>query len=139
MRTAHPFPFLVGVLFLLIFASHARTAPALGDKPVKYEYAELTFARAPSLPARGKGGLGGGPVAVPVRWTTGDEEIEVEEWSELADKLKAPTPKKESPQGVHKIRVLNTLSADGWEMMDQPLTDTRLAGVMGWSFRRRLP
>src|SRR5437899_954291 len=132
MRKAHRLLLLACTLSLLTFAPNATTAPALGDKPQKYEYAELTFGRVPVLAGRAGGGLGGGaaggpgPAApVPIKWTTGEEEVEVQEWSELADKLKAPAPKKESPQSVHKFRVLNKLSADGWEMMDQSLSDTR--------------
>ena len=71
-----------------------------------------------------------------VRWTTGEEEIEAKEWEELGDKLKAPSPKKESPSGVHKLRVLNKLSADGWEILDRPAGDPA-TGV--WTFRRRVP
>lgn len=138
MRKPHLFFILVCALSLLIFAPNATTAPALGDKPPKYEYAELTFPRIPGMALRGKAGPAG-PAAATIRWTTGDEEIEAEEWSGLADKLKAPAPKKESPQNVYKLRVLNKLSADGWEMMDQSLRDTPSPAMMGWSFRRRLP
>jgi hypothetical protein len=151
VRKPHLFLLLVCALSLLILAPSARSAPTLGDKPVKYEYAELTFGRVLPRQAFG-GGLGGGaggpgggggpaagPVVAPIKWTTGEDEIEVQEWSDLADKLKAPAPKKESPQGVHKLRVLNKLSAEGWEMMDQSLSDVRSPAMMGWSFRRRLP
>jgi hypothetical protein len=30
-------------------------------------------------------------------------------------------------------------SADGWEMMEQSLSDIRHPSIMGWSFKRRLP
>lgn len=154
MRNAHLFLLLVCALSLLTLAPNATTAPALGDKPPRYEYAEQTFGRV--LPRQAQFG-GGGPggqfggqpapggrgglaqLSTPIKWTTGEEEIEVQEWSELADKLKAPAPKKDSPQGVHKLRVLNKLSADRWEMMDQSLSDVRSPAIMGWSFRRRLP
>jgi hypothetical protein len=155
MCKPHLFLLLVCALSLLTFAPNATTAPTLGDKPPKYEYAELNFVRTPAFGGRNGGGQGkgqfggqpggkGGPaagwVADTIRWTTGEEEIEVQEWAELGDKLKAPAPKKESPQSVHKLRVLNKLSADGWEMMDQSLGDTRFPAMMGgWSFRRRLP
>jgi hypothetical protein len=157
MRKPHLFLLLVCALTLLTFAPTATTAPALGDKPPRYEYAELTFGRVLPRQAQfggggpgggqfggqpGPGGRGGGgpaQVSATIKWTTGEEEIEVEKWSDLADKLKAPAPKKDSPQGVHKLRVLNKLSADGWEMMDQSLSDVRSPAIAGWSFRRRLP
>jgi hypothetical protein len=147
MRKSYLFLLPVCVLSLLTFVPNARTAPALTDRPVKYEYAELSFTRTPVVAGRA-GGLGGGgggggpppgPAGMPIRWTTGEEEIEVQEWSQLGDKLKAPAPKKDSPQSVHKFRVLNKLSADGWEMIDQSLGDIRHPSIMGLSFRRRLP
>jgi hypothetical protein len=137
---------LVAALALFTFISPGRTAPALGDKPVRYEYAELQYARTlegpgaqwggGNMPAqlggRGPGG-GGVPAFAPaqpatlktaIRWTTAEEQVEVKEWEELADKLKAPAPKKESPATVHKLRVLNRLSDLGWEVMDRGLLDT---------------
>ena len=45
MRKAHLFLLLVCALSLLTFVPNARTAPIPGDKPTKYEYAELTFHR----------------------------------------------------------------------------------------------
>jgi hypothetical protein len=140
---------LSGALSLVTFVPRGTTAPALGDKPVRYEYAELSYGRtAPAQPQLGGGGRGGGQfggggnapgLVTIIRWTTGEEEVEVQEWSELGDKLKAPPPKKESPQGVHRLRVLNKLSADGWEMLDRPLGESRAFSGTGWSFRRRVP
>jgi hypothetical protein len=74
-------------------------------------------------------------VQTTVRWTTAEEEMEYKEWEELADKLKAPSPKKESPPNVHKLRVLNKLSADGWELLDRPAGD---ASMGTWTFRRQV-
>ena len=71
-----------------------------------------------------------------VSWTTAEEEMSFKEWEELADKLGAALPKKESPATVHKLRVLNKLSALGWELLDRPHPDT-LNGV--WTFRRPVP
>jgi hypothetical protein len=155
MRKAHLLLLLVGALFLLAFAPTATTAPALGDKPHRYEYAELTLDRVLERPAQfggGPGGPGGGQVAgqaggpaggrgmgrvsTTIRWTTWDEEIEVKQWSDLADKLKAPTPKKEVPASSHKLRVLNRLSELGWELLDRPFPD---AGGNTLAFRRKLP
>jgi hypothetical protein len=142
-------PLLAGALALVTFVPRGTTAPALGDKPPRYEYAELTFSQVPErqqvLGGAGQQGPGGrrgvgiGGVSTSIRWTTGEEEIEVQEWSDLADKLKAPAPKKESPPSVHKLRVLNKLSADGWEMLDRSLADTRTPFGSVISFRRRVP
>jgi hypothetical protein len=63
-------------------------------------------------------------VETTVRWTTGEEELVTKEWEELGDKLKAPSPKKTSPSNVHRLRVLNKLAQDGWELMEHPPADT---------------
>ena len=163
MRKVTLVAFILGTLGLLSLARPGTAAPNPGEKPVRYEYAELQFSRsfggppggwpavgAPLPPAvAGPGGPGVGfppPALAPapgmaanttIRWTTAEEQVEVKEWSELADKLKAAEPKKESPATVHKLRVLNKLSADGWEVMDRPLFDSGSPGTV--AFRRRLP
>jgi hypothetical protein len=113
---------LTTVLFL---AALSPAAPALAEKPVKYEYAELRSVRSQQIdpaqagfPRKGAGGQAGagglpggaggpggvgGPggaggmfqpggqaiiTKVTVRWTTGEEEMEGEDWAELAKKLK---------------------------------------------------
>ena len=131
-----------------LFVSRGPAAPALPDKPVKYEYAELRYTRSFTGGQMGMvakmAGAGGvvaapAPVAVPqttVKWTTAEEEMTFKEWDELADKLGAASPKKESPPTVHKLRVLNKLSASGWETLDRPNPD---APNPVWTFRRQVP
>src|SRR5262245_34970066 len=151
MRTFVALSALAAVVALGLFVPRGSSAPNLGEKPVKYEYAELRYARVfaggagmAGFPG-GAGGPGfpGAPQAAPVagpanvqnsiRWTTAQEELVTKEWEELADKLKAPAPKKESPMNVHKLRVFNALSAEGWEVVDRPAGDTTL-----WVFRRQV-
>ena len=115
MKTSATLALAVGLV-----ASQGLAAPALGDKPVKWEYAELNIQR----------GL--------QRFVTGDEEINARSWEELADKLKAPTPKKEGTPSVHKLRVLNRLGADGWELAEHLGTDGT-TGMATWTFKRRVP
>ncbi|HKB02981.1 MAG TPA: hypothetical protein VKD90_12225 [Gemmataceae bacterium] len=127
-------------------------APTLGEKPAKWEYCEVQYRRT----ARGfgereaqPGGLGGAPgglqpvpaAAQPaIKLITGEEEIEVKSWEELASKLKAPAPKKEGSAALHKLRVLNRLGADGWELMGHTGGDGVTAATAGtWTFKRRLP
>jgi len=112
--------------------SHGPAAPALADKPVKYEFAELRYVRTAGggnfgggmpagFPAGGVGGQGGrgpgggfGGQAVPVvtttiRFCTGDDEIEASEWKELGDKLKAPGAKE---RGVlHRSQIASSEQA----------------------------
>jgi len=127
---------------LLCTARPSPAAPALGDKPVKYEYAELqarmTVARVAILPVAPAAPAA--PAAQPtpgIRWTTGEEEITFKSWEELADKLKAPA-KKDATVTQHKLRVLNQLGAEGWEMVEHVGTDGT-TGLATWTFKRRLP
>jgi hypothetical protein len=122
-----------------LFAGRSPAAPALGDKPARYEYAELKYTtfRAPAVQP------GGGPrVGVPhvtIKWITADEEIDATEWEDLANKLKAPAAKKDGGSVTqHKLRVLNRLSADGWEIVEHTGTDGT-AGIASWVLRRRVP
>jgi len=68
-------------------------APALGERPVKWEYAELRYGhtRVP-LPAGAPGGGlgGGGEYKFSIRWCTESDEIEGTKWEDLAGKLKVP-------------------------------------------------
>ena len=141
MRKVMLVALILGTLGLLSLAPTGAAAPALGDKPVRYEYAELSVLRVAAGKGAGQpgGNFGPNPVRTLLRWTTGEEEVEVSEWSELADKLKAPAPKKESSENVHRLRVLNKLSANGWEMLDRSLGATPGTAGSGFSFRRRLP
>jgi len=140
---------IAAALTLGLLVPRGPAAPALGEKPVRYEYAELWTARTMvRQPGMAKGGPGGalpapagpvqggimpGVIETSVRWTTAEEEIEVKEWDELADKLKAPAPKKASPGSVHRLRVLNKLAADGWELLDHPPVGTSPGALV---FRR---
>jgi hypothetical protein len=150
MRTFVALFAIAAVVALGLFVPRGSSAPNLGEKPVKYEYAELRYSRAFAAPPGMAGfpggpgpGFPGAPPAAPIagpaavqnslRWTTAQEEVVTKEWEELADKLKAPAPKKESPVNVHKLRVFNALSAEGWEVVDRPAGDTTL-----WVFRRQV-
>ena len=133
---------LFAVLAALVGGSSASAAPALGDKPAKWEYAELHVQRSLNavriLPAPGVAPAAPAPVNLTIRWATLDEEVTAESWEQLADKLKAPAPKKEATPNAHKLRVLNRLGADGWEMAEHTGTDG-LTGTANWVFKRRLP
>src|SRR5262245_50404604 len=149
MRTLLICSVIAAVVALGLFVPCGSSAPNLGEKSIKYEYAELRYSRmlvgkkGMGMAGGGGGGLpgggapiGGGNPAVAettVHWTTAQEEVVTKEWEELADKLKAPAPQKESPVAVHRLRVLNGLSAEGWELLDKPSGDSGT-----WSFRRQV-
>jgi len=141
MRKLFTFLSLAAVVALGLLVSRGPAAPALPDKPVRWEYAELTFTRVVA-PLPGGGGpaprlIGPGAAGAPavpqtnVWWITADEEIEAVDWKGLADKLKAPAAKNDGSQTMHRLRVLNRLSADGWEVYDH-------TNVNNWTFRRRV-
>jgi len=143
---------LVAIVGLGLFASRGPAAPALTEKPVKWEYAELqhrpfAMQQAGGAAMMGAGGrvgvvIGGPPPApglpaapapqpTPVVFVTADEEIQAPDWKAMADKLKAPAAKGEGSGDMHRLRILNRLSADGWEIYEHPSTYV-------WTFRRRM-
>jgi hypothetical protein len=145
---------IVAVVTLGLTVPGGPAAPALADKPVRYEFGELRYLRGGQPRANPFGGGLGQPGApagkqpapapapqpaaqLSARWTTTDDEIEGKNWEELADKLKAPAAKKEGSVTIHKLRILNKLCADGWEMLDHQVPEDVSNQV--WAFRRRLP
>jgi hypothetical protein len=123
---------------LLFAAALGTAAPALGEKPARWEYAELTFRTTPARPA-GVDGDGNEVAAVPaamtIRWINKDGEIEVKGWVELAEKLKAPGYKKDGSVAFQKIQFLNYLGSEGWELMEHAGSTTAnpftAAGALG--------
>lgn len=122
------------------------------DKRVKWEYAELVYRVNAPRPTP-KDGAGNEVPAVPpsasLRWTTGDEEVTMKGWDELAEKFKAPV-KKEASASVQKVRALNALGAEGWELVDQQPAVPSVATAGGgfgrgpgtsttYTFKRRVP
>jgi hypothetical protein len=140
----HPYLFVLFALAAaLVVGSGGSAAPALGEKVQRWEYAELHVQR-PVAPLRlAPGGAVANPPPAPapaltLRWSTGDEEIQADSWEQLAEKLKAPASKKEPTPTVHKLRVLNRLGADGWEIAEHTGTDGTV-GTATWVFKRRIP
>jgi hypothetical protein len=54
---------------------------------------------------------------VSIRWVTGDDEIEATSWEDLGAKIKAQPAKKGASPEAHKMKVLNFLGSQGWEMV----------------------
>ncbi|MBI1914602.1 MAG: hypothetical protein HYS12_07670 [Planctomycetes bacterium] len=151
-------------LFVVVAGmTQAAPAPVPGQaaKPVeKWEYAEIHYSSRifrggeDGLPGGGgRGGRGGGapgggaapaqPVqaaqpALPrltVRWVTGDGELLASSWEELAAKLKAPEAKPGATTLIaHKLRVLNHLGSQGWEMISTGTGST----TSPWVFKRKV-
>ena len=119
---------------LSLFVSTNSAAPALGDKPVKWEYAKLAYKRTVVPDPRAKGG---GVGIMTLLWTTEGEEIEGDNWKDLADKLKAPALKKEGSSVQEQLRAMNRLGADGWELVEHE--HPAVPHLENWTFKRRAP
>ena len=77
---------------------------------------------------------------VSIQLAVGGEEIEGKDWSELADKLKAPALKKEGSDMLHKLRVFNQLGLEGWEVVSHAGADgIGTSGTGSWMLKRRVP
>jgi hypothetical protein len=113
---------LVALASIALLPLPALAAPALADKPPRWEYAELSYRTTSGRP----GGFDADGTEVPatpstvtVHWVTKEGEVEVKGWAELAEKLKAKGFKKEGSAAYQKIQMLNILGEEGWELMDQ--------------------
>jgi len=98
---------------------------------VKWEYAEMSSRTVPGRPAL-KDKEGNERAAVPdtitIKWVSGSEEFEVKNWGEMAEKLKAPFMAEPSEAGK-RIRVLNMLGNQGWELVDQQVVNPTFTGA----------
>lgn len=142
---------VAGALALGLLVPRGSSAPALGDKPPHFQFAELRYFSpmpvpagmavpgrlgAPGVPPQAAAAVPPGGPHVQAKWSTVTEETEGASWEDLANKLKAPAGKAEGSVTVHKLRVLNWLSAQGWEMLDHQVPDVTNTV---WAFRRRVP
>ncbi|HKB00908.1 MAG TPA: hypothetical protein VKD90_01755 [Gemmataceae bacterium] len=130
-----------------LLAGPGPAAPALADKPPKWEYAELHQRSTSRFGAReaAKGENeqpqppAAGRTAEPtLRWVTGETEIEAKGWEELATKLKAAAAKKDGTTIGRRVQVMNHLGSEGWELVSTTAGTTATAAAV-WTFKRRLP
>ena|SRR5947208_783602 len=130
---------VAGALALGLVVPRGTTAPALTDKPARYQYAQLRYARTyvapPANPAPGAPPAPAVAV-VSVRWATADDLVEGTDWANLGDKLKAPAAKREGAL-AQTLRVLDRLGADGWEVYER--SEQTNGNFVTWSLKRRVP
>jgi hypothetical protein len=125
----------LSLLGLLLAAVAASAAPALPEKPVRWEYAELqTRSGLRAFPKDGDEL----PAARTLRWTTGTAEVEAKDWLDLAEKLKATGVKKDGTVTQQRIALLNYLGSEGWELVSHT-GGTTPTGAGMWLFKRRAP
>jgi hypothetical protein len=92
-------------------------------------------------PGAGAAGPGPGPGAAPavarvprttIRWATSKATIEADGWEGMAKQLKAPPAAKDATEVNHKLRVMDRLGAQSWELVAYD----RDANV--WTFKRKV-
>ncbi len=110
----------------VLFLALSTTALA-DDKPVKWEYAELSHRSGPVVKGKGDNEATTVEYVTTIRWTTGSDDMSAKAWDEMAEKLKVQL-KKESSVTSQKIQVLNALGASGWELVDQQATTPTAPG-----------
>ena len=130
---------------LLGLAAPGQAGPGSPDKPVKWEYAELTYRHY----AGHRGGVTAAGTFFPdqpdtevIRWVTAEGEVEAKGWADLAERLKAPAFKKEGSAAYQRVQVFNHLGRDGWELVEQTEATTPPpigAPPKAWTFKRRVP
>jgi hypothetical protein len=78
-----------------------------------------------------------GSAKTTVTWATAGGEVEADGWEDLAKKLKAPAGRKGATETQQRLRVLNRLGADGWEVFShQSRPSTGVTEV--WGFKRKV-
>jgi hypothetical protein len=127
------------VLTGLVAATRATPAPAPAGASDKWEYCEVQFTGR-ERPVRPPPGGAPAPAANPaaVRFIGPDgEELEAATWEEMAQKLKAPDAKTEATEAAHRVRVLNQLGSQGWELVASRTEGSTLTGNTTWTFKRK--
>jgi hypothetical protein len=124
MRKVLVVALVAGALGLGLAVSRGTSAPPSAEQSVRWEHAELIES-----------------VFGHTTWVTAKDEIEAEHMKDLADRLNAPLGKEEGSSAHHRMRVMDKLSADGWEVVEYPTLNRKdpVGGSYIWSFRRRLP
>jgi hypothetical protein len=131
-----------------LWAAESQTVPipdGKGGGLDRWEYGELTLGR--KIIKQGEEAI----VRTVVLWITSEQELEADDWAKLAGKLSAPAPKKgdTTTKAMHKLRVLNQLGSEGWELVSyHPPRHIALQGGGGggggtttlptWLFKRRV-
>jgi hypothetical protein len=122
------------------FAASAEPEPEPAPRPAaRWQYAELRQQQSAVVIAPDGTRTQGKPA---FSWSTSSAKVSADGWDEMAKKLKAPAAK--DPEANHRLRVMDALGAQGWELVsvEPPAAAARAAaGVRGgtmWLFKRRL-
>lgn len=117
----------------LMIAFCGQTATAQEKAVAKWEYAELSFRTLPGRPA-GKDAEGKDVPAkestTTIRWTTGADDLTLNGWGEMAEKMKVEFKKDASPVS-QRLQVMNALGSAGWELVEQQAPTPAPAATAG--------
>lgn len=128
-----------GLLISVILAAAAPAPEPAVKGADKWEYCEIQ-ARETAAEKGGVAGAGQPLVPWTVRWITAGDMVETLGWEDMATMMKAPPPaKKDAPPLTHKMRVMNYLGSEGWEMVSyHKPAGAGAAAVSVWIFKRKV-
>ena len=67
-----------------------------------------------------------------IHWATSKATVEADSWEGMARQLKAPAAEKDAAELTHKLRVLDRLGEQGWELVGHDKE------VQIWTFKRKV-
>ncbi|MFO0964927.1 MAG: hypothetical protein U0793_04960 [Gemmataceae bacterium] len=120
--------------------AHAVPVPSL-PAPLtveQWEYCEIVEKRTTvrEVPPAGKAGAIMTKSVSSLRWVTAETEIEAPSWADLGAKMKIPAKADASPE-MQRLRVLNRMGMEGWELISHSKTGSTITGPENWLFRRK--
>ena len=129
---------LAVVVCFVTWTAGAGAVPAPDDGTVvreRWEYAELYTTRVLRAPPAGVGGAA--QATTTIHWVAGGEEVEAPGWEDMAAKLNSAAATANASAAAHRLRVLNRLGAEGWEMVSHN-KGTATTSPESWTFKRRV-
>jgi len=135
---------VMAALISATLVAAADPEPEPGVRPEgRWQYAELHQRETPARMMDDGSVIEGKVITT---WSTSAAKVSGDGWEDMAKKLKAPAPAK-AAEVNHKLRVMDQLGAQGWELVSVELPAPRTAAVRGaasarpsttWLFKRKL-
>ena len=124
MRKA--FVSMAGSVAVLCFAGLLAAADPVPEPPKKvrdqWEYSELQYRD--------------GAAKKYAKWVGPGGRVSAFDWESLAAKLKAPAAQKGDLEMDHRLRTMNHLGSEGWELITYRFVNTQISEV--WTFKRKV-
>jgi hypothetical protein len=127
------------LLVVLVFLASGEAAPVPVVRGDKWEYCEIQYSY---TPARSGAPKGGGarvvrPAQTTILWITGTEETEATGWEDMAQKMKAPAGRQNASESAQRMRVLNHMGSQGWELVTTTRDSSSYISPQTWIFKRK--